>query len=228
MNKTYYIAVNGLRTGPFTFNELENKKIEKDTLIWTEGFENWVKAVEIPELKRFINVEPPPIPNFGSGKNTGPKEPPFSTQQNTSQTCFGYQLASRKERFFAYLTEILIILTPFVLLIGFDALFNMSRLSFFGYLKESFLGAVIWAILGAIFYPLWGGNLGHRIFGLKVISAKTGKDFNKPWNGAIREFLKTFLLAFLLPGLWLLRDPKNQNSYDQILETYVVRKGKYD
>ena len=26
MNKTYYIAVNGQRTGPFTFNELENKK----------------------------------------------------------------------------------------------------------------------------------------------------------------------------------------------------------
>jgi len=31
-------------------------------------------------------------------------------------------------------------------------------------------------------------------------------------------------VAFILPGLWLLRDAKNQNSYDQILETYVVRK----
>jgi len=227
MNKTYYIAVNGLRTGPFTFNELENKKIEKDTLIWTEGFENWVKAVEIPELKRFINVEPPPIPNFGSGTNTGPKEPPFSTQQNTSQTCFGYQLASRKERFFAYLSETLIILTPIIFFVGLDAFFNVKDPSFAKYIKDAFSGAVIFAFFGAVFYPLWGGNLGHRIFGLKVISAKTGKDFNKPWNGAIREFLKTFLLAFLLPGLWLLRDPKNQNSYDQILETYVVRKGNY-
>jgi uncharacterized RDD family membrane protein YckC len=224
MNKTYYIAVNGLRTGPFTFNELENKKIAKDTLIWTEGFENWVKAVEIPELKRFINVEPPPIPNFGSGTNTGPKEPPFSTPQNTNPTCFGYQLASRKERFLAFLTETLIILIPYIFFVGWNDIFNVKDDSVAGYIKDAFTGAVIASFLGAIFYPFWGGNLGHRIFGLKVISAKTGKDFNKPWNGALREFAKNFLVAFILPGLWLLRDAKNQNSYDQILETYVVRK----
>lgn len=34
------------------------------------------------------------------------------------------------------------------------------------------------------------GNLGHRIFNLKVIYEDTREDYMKPENGAIRECLK--------------------------------------
>jgi uncharacterized RDD family membrane protein YckC len=79
--------------------------------------------------------------------------------------------------------------------------------------------------IGAVFYPLFTGNLGHRIFNLKVISAATGKDFKKPLRGAAREGLKYVLGYVFIPIIWLLWDDKNQNLYDKITKILVVKKG---
>jgi uncharacterized RDD family membrane protein YckC len=89
---------------------------------------------------------------------------------------------------------------------------------------EIVYSAIYGIITGGIFYPLFTGNLGHKIFNLKVISAETGEDFNKAENGAIRECLKSVLSYLIIPIIWILWDENNQNLYDKLTKTLVVYK----
>jgi len=134
----------------------------------------------------------------------------------------GYKLASRGKRLVASLTEGIIYI---FVMIGIYMLFGKS----FGYYWEQDLqlidipvSAITGLIVGAIFYPLFSGNLGHRIFGLKVVSAESGKDVDKAPEGAIRELLKYVLGYLILPVIWLLWDDKKQNLYDKLSKTLVV------
>ena len=60
--KMYFYEVNGSKQGPFTFEELKEKKISNHTLIWHSELENWTQASKIEELKEFLINEPPPLP----------------------------------------------------------------------------------------------------------------------------------------------------------------------
>lgn len=46
----YYIIVDGHRSGPFSLDELRERKITKHTLVWYDGLFGWTKAGEILEL----------------------------------------------------------------------------------------------------------------------------------------------------------------------------------
>jgi transcriptional regulator with XRE-family HTH domain len=137
---------------------------------------------------------------------------------------FGYKLAPKRKRLFANLLEFLIFFVTLILPV------LVYQLTTKGYNRDSFDFIRIEHItafslfVGALFYPSFTGNLGHKIFGLKVISAKTGDDYNKASDGAIREFLKCMMSYFLIPLLWILWDDKNQNLYDKFTKTYVVEK----
>ncbi len=58
----YYIVIGGSQEGPFSIEELKNKKISKSTLIWNETMEDWTEASKIDELSDLIGKTPPPIP----------------------------------------------------------------------------------------------------------------------------------------------------------------------
>lgn len=60
--KHYFIAENEIQTGPFNFEEVLAKKITKTTLIWSEGFDDWIEAINVEELQNILIAEPPPIP----------------------------------------------------------------------------------------------------------------------------------------------------------------------
>jgi uncharacterized RDD family membrane protein YckC len=134
----------------------------------------------------------------------------------------GYNLASKETRLIAHLTKgiiYLIFMLGIYFILGYPirALFNSDfELSEIGY------SAIFGLIVGAIFYPLFTGNLGHKIFGLKVISSETGEDYKKSNEGAIRELLKNVLAYLVIPIIWILWDEKNQNLYDKLTKTYVV------
>lgn len=136
----------------------------------------------------------------------------------------GYKLASKGTRLLANLVEFLIyliiIFTPYVLFIKIILKKSFSQGDLFTFEFSAAFGLTV----GAIFYPLFKGNLGHRIFGLKVIHANTGKDFNTAADGGIRELLKWVLSIFLIPIIWILWDDKNQNLYDKLTKTLVVEK----
>jgi hypothetical protein len=60
MNK-FYFSDGEDQFGPFSIDELKNKKITKDTLIWYEGLDDWKKANKIEELSMLFKSIPPPI-----------------------------------------------------------------------------------------------------------------------------------------------------------------------
>jgi uncharacterized RDD family membrane protein YckC len=220
MSNQFYIAINGYHTGPFTIDILKTKNIQRDTLVWTEGLDKWTKAEDIPLLKEVLLATPPPLPNTET-KSTSQQLPPLPIANTTvyNDKYFGYELARRRERLFATIIESIIIAIPVLILLGGDVSDNDP------YSLESIVGGGIFsAILGAIFYPMWGGNLGHKIMGLKVISAENGEIQNNTKTGAMREALKSVFSIFFIPIIWLLWDNDRQNLYDKLVKTYVVKK----
>jgi phosphatidylglycerophosphatase A len=52
MKKCWYIDILGRKEGPYTPLELRgDRRINPDTLVWKEGFKNWVPIKNVPELK---------------------------------------------------------------------------------------------------------------------------------------------------------------------------------
>lgn len=60
--KKYYISTNGNQEGPFSIEDLQNKQIQRNTLVWFEGNDAWLKAEEVEELKTILGKLPPPSP----------------------------------------------------------------------------------------------------------------------------------------------------------------------
>ena len=63
----YFYASNGQQNGPVGFEQLRalfaNRTVNKDTLVWKQGMQNWVALQEVEELKAFLGGNtPPPIP----------------------------------------------------------------------------------------------------------------------------------------------------------------------
>ncbi len=69
----YFIVIDGSQKGPFSIEELKEKNIRKNTLVWADEFPDWVEAALVEELKEVINIQPPPIPK---DKNTPKKGEP--------------------------------------------------------------------------------------------------------------------------------------------------------
>ena len=59
--KKYFYSNGKEKFGPFSFEELKNENITKDTLIWFEGLEDWKSAKEIGEFEEIFKLIPPPI-----------------------------------------------------------------------------------------------------------------------------------------------------------------------
>jgi len=63
MEQKYYIVVDEKQEGPFSIEELKNKNIKRNTLVWTENMEDWMEAKNIVELEIILKKSPPPIPS---------------------------------------------------------------------------------------------------------------------------------------------------------------------
>lgn len=51
MNRYFYIDAEGKQKGTFTAMELKEEHVKADTLVWTQGMEQWKRADEVDELK---------------------------------------------------------------------------------------------------------------------------------------------------------------------------------
>ncbi len=58
----FYILSDGQRKGPFTLEQLAAEGLERDTLIWTRGQPDWVRADQVPGLAELMLTIPPPVP----------------------------------------------------------------------------------------------------------------------------------------------------------------------
>jgi len=53
-------------TGPFSKAAMGRKvtdgSLNRDTLVWTQGQDGWIKAEDVPDLNSIFTVAPPPPP----------------------------------------------------------------------------------------------------------------------------------------------------------------------
>lgn len=59
--QNYYIHIDGEQKGPFSVDQLKELGITKETMVWAEGMENWVKAGDVEALNNVLKVVPPPL-----------------------------------------------------------------------------------------------------------------------------------------------------------------------
>lgn len=61
----YYVALEGKQAGPFSETEIirliNEKKVNKETLVWHHGMPVWKHAEDVPEILRIIALSPPPL-----------------------------------------------------------------------------------------------------------------------------------------------------------------------
>jgi len=85
--KPYFIYIDGQQVGPLNFDELRERKINRETLVWMEGKADWQKADTFEELQELFKKIPPPVnvapiltpptveitqtPNYNEHKATG-------------------------------------------------------------------------------------------------------------------------------------------------------------
>lgn len=58
----FYILIDNAKQGPFPVEELANRNITPNTMVWTIGFSNWKQAKDVPELSELLSNMPPELP----------------------------------------------------------------------------------------------------------------------------------------------------------------------
>ncbi len=58
----YYLVKDGQRVGPLAIDQLTQYGLTPETLVWTDGMTDWVKASQIPEVAALLAPKPAPAP----------------------------------------------------------------------------------------------------------------------------------------------------------------------
>ena len=64
--KKYFYSNGTNNVGPFTIEELREKKISRETKVWFQELGDWKPASTIPELTELFTLVPPPIEKSNS------------------------------------------------------------------------------------------------------------------------------------------------------------------
>ena len=68
--KKYFYSDGTNKFGPFSIDELREKSITEETLIWFQGLSEWLPARNFSELNDIFAPSPPPITRSGSNTST--------------------------------------------------------------------------------------------------------------------------------------------------------------
>ncbi len=58
----YFLIIDGKKSDPLTFDQLIERFVGENDLVWRKGIETWVKAKDLEELSEILILNPPPIP----------------------------------------------------------------------------------------------------------------------------------------------------------------------
>jgi hypothetical protein len=72
MNHYFYIDSDGKQKGTYTPEELRNEHIRKETLVWTQGMAQWMRADEVPELQFLFAEQGYPATHTGQETPVAP------------------------------------------------------------------------------------------------------------------------------------------------------------
>lgn len=81
MNRYFYIDAQGQQKGTYTPEELRLENIKRETLVWTQGMEQWERADEVTELVFLFSS----TVSYTNPVNTEIQQPYIHTQQPQAQ-----------------------------------------------------------------------------------------------------------------------------------------------
>ena len=62
MPSNHYFYIDEVQKGPFTLDKLVKEPVNEDTFIWAEGFDDWKKISEVPEVFSLLRPKQTPPP----------------------------------------------------------------------------------------------------------------------------------------------------------------------
>ena len=74
----YFIVINDVQQGPFSIDELRQRNITSDTLVWAEGMPQWTPAWQVEELRPLFYVDAQTAQT--AAQQQTPPPPPYGTQ----------------------------------------------------------------------------------------------------------------------------------------------------
>lgn len=82
--KKFYYSDGNTKYGPFTYEELKDKEINPETLIWYEGLKDWMPASKVEEMRPILELIPPEIESSKIEKEIKPTLKPITPKvENT-------------------------------------------------------------------------------------------------------------------------------------------------
>ncbi len=98
MAKEWFVLIDGKREGPFTPQELKrDRHVTLDTLVWKQGFTDWVPIRKVPELKVLFEGEEGPPKVRGEEQpeiDLGPYQMVLAAQRDPPHLIFWLILAA--------------------------------------------------------------------------------------------------------------------------------------
>jgi uncharacterized RDD family membrane protein YckC len=203
--KKYFYSNGKEKQGPFSFEELKNKDIKKETLIWFQGLEDWVPAKEIKEFDEILELIPPPIikENFENDlefNNTYDISEKGISNQSDAQKIRKTLLEDTPHpwlRFFARFIDVFFGGTIIVIVFSYAVGYFFPR-NVTGYLELAehpiifgFATYLLWLPIEALLISTTSTTFAKWVFGINVLS-KTGDklDFKASMKRVFLVFLK--------------------------------------
>ncbi len=102
--KTYFIHSEGQQLGPFSVEELKQRKISRDTPVWCEGMDGWELAITVEELKTLFISTPPPFNNSKLADS-----PSLTAEKSSGETKVSEEQPEKKSNTWIYISFVLLI-----------------------------------------------------------------------------------------------------------------------
>lgn len=84
----YYVVEAGQQAGPFTIEQLRDRGVRPDTLVWREGMAQWMPAGSVAELGAlFAGGVPPVTPPYAMPAGYGTVPPPGAEKKVAAGLC---------------------------------------------------------------------------------------------------------------------------------------------
>ncbi|WP_374951679.1 RDD family protein [Mucilaginibacter sp.] len=209
MTDSYYILIDGVKTGPFTFEELIDRGLDTGTRVTPANGSNWENASDVPDFYEYF---------YAKGHI-------FPTDDNLAT--FWWRLVAYlldMVAIYIILTFVMVIIVTFAptdglkeYLEGLDTKNSMTQL------KLNLIGFALSVVYNTIFEATpMRGSIGKKLCKIVVVDAdgmrlSIGKAF-------IRNVTKFISGAALCIGyLNILWDEHRQAWHDQIARTYVLK-----
>lgn len=139
MVRKYFIVDGDEKQGPYTVNELKNLDITPQTLVWSEGMDDWTQAVHIVDLKHlFTEIPQVPVQNEEGVVSTGINDININEKVAKKLVQSPFQKLSSSK----HLSKIIYVILTIFGLFHFDGYF------------PAVLGASVGFVFGA-YFPYW-------------------------------------------------------------------------